>query len=110
MSPGESTMWNLDCYRHCIYLYPLVFLSEKVNNYTEIYLQRMFLLKNAEYLNVFPVPGNSQVTLTSTVFLVLNKEAERKNNKWALASIQSSVQISFQIFWFYLWSILFPRL
>lgn len=41
----------------------------------------MFLLKNAESLNVFSVPGNSQVTLTSTVFLVLNKEAERKNNK-----------------------------
>lgn len=29
MSPGESTMWNLDCYRHCVFCTPLVFLSEK---------------------------------------------------------------------------------
>ena len=75
-----------------------------------MYLQRMFLLKNAEYLNVFSVPGNSQVTLTSTVFLVLNKEAERKNNKWALASFQSSVQIQFSDFMISLVKYSFPRL
>lgn len=51
----------------------------------------MFLLKNAEYLNVLSMQSNIEVTLASRIFLVLNKESAWQNEVYDLASLEGSL-------------------